>query len=173
MAPLAPNNTPRFRFHYTVVGHQHSVQVRSSASPSAIGVIMGNYFNSFGLTCADIAIDFVDWAPTGSDIFNPVTTGIEGVIYTGGVATADQAAWCFTFLGRTPGGRRVRMTQFGALAFTVNYRLGPGESPDIDNVIDTLKGAGGSILGIDGLTPIWKDYADSGVNDHWVKVLRT
>jgi hypothetical protein len=36
-----------------------------------------------------------------------------------------------------------------------------------------LKGAGGSILGIDGLTPIWKDYADSGVNDHWVKVLRT
>ena len=43
----------------------------------------------------------------------------------------------------------------------------------LDNVIDTLKGAGGSILGIDGLTPIWKDYADSGVNDHWVKVLRT
>lgn len=173
MAPLAPSNTPRFRFHYTVIGHQHSVQVRSSASPSAIGVIMNNYFGSFGATCAPIAVDFVDWAPTGSDIFNPVVTGIEGEIYGTATATGDQAAWTFTFLGRTPGGRRVRMTQFGALAFTVNYRLGPGESAQIDNVIDTLQGAGGSLLGIDGLTPLWKDYADSGVNDHWIKVLRT
>ncbi len=173
MAPLNPNNTPRFRAFYTTIGLQHSVQVRSAGSPFAIGVFLGSYFAAFAATAATIVVDFVDWAPAGSDIFNPVTVGIEGNSYTGGTVL-DQAcrAWAYTFLGRTSGGRRVRMAQFGALFLGADYRIAPAESSPIDNVINILQGAGGLLLGIDGLTPLWKDYADVQVNDHWVKNVR-
>jgi len=173
MAPLLPSNTARFRFFYTTVGHQHSVQIRSTASPSAVGTFMGDYFNAWGATAADIVVDFVDWAPAGSDIFNPVTTGIEGTTYTGGTVLSNEvAAWEYTLIGRTSGGRRVRMAQFGALYLGVDYRLVSGESSPVDAVINHVQGAGGLLMGIDGLTPVWKDYADCQVNDHWVKVLR-
>jgi hypothetical protein len=173
VAPINPNNTPRFRAHYTTIGHQHSVQLRSAGSPFAIGVFLGSYFDAFGLTAADITVDFVDWAPAGSDVFNPVTVGIEGTTYTGDPAAVDHsAAWAYTFIGRTSGGKRVRMAQFGALYLGTDYRFIAGESSPLDNVINILQGAGSLLLGIDGLTPLWKDYCDVQVNDHWVKRLR-
>ena len=172
MAPLAPSNTARFRVFYTIMGDQHSLQVRSTSSPAALGVILDNYFSAFGVTIANLVIDTVDWAPAGSDIFNPITTGIEGNTYTGGTFTAEQRAWEYTFVGRTAGGRRVRFSQFGALFLGGDYRIVAGESAPIDAVVAVLQGAGGNILGIDGLVPTWKTYANSAVNDHWVKVLR-
>jgi len=82
------------------------------------------------------------------------------------------AAWAYTFLGRTSGGRRVRFTQFGALFLGVDYRIVAGESSPIDAVVAVLQAASGLIVGIDDLTPVWKTYADCGVNDHWIKNLR-
>jgi len=64
------------------------------------------------------------------------------------------------------------MAQFGALYLGTDYRFIAGESSPLDNVINILQGAGSLLLGIDGLTPLWKDYADVQVNDHWVKRLR-
>lgn len=173
MAPLPPNNTPRFRAFYTTVGHQHSLQIRSPYSPAALGGFLTNYFNAFGVTCATAVLDYVDFAPAGSDIFNPVTTGVEGTTFTGGTVLGNEvAAWEYNFIGRTSGGRRVRYSRFGALFLGVDYRIVAGESTPITNVINELNAAGANLLGIDGLRPIWKTYADCGVNDHWVKVLR-
>lgn len=172
MAPLNPNNTPRFRVFYTTIGHQHSLQVRSPYSPAALGGFITNYFGAFGVTCATAVIDFVDFAPSGSDIFNPVTTGVEGTTFTGGTSVAESAAWEFTFIGRSSGGRRVRYSRFGALYLGTDYRIVAGESTPIDNVVAQLNAAGSNLVCIDGLRPVWKTYADCGVNDHWVKVLR-
>ena len=172
MAPLPPNNTARFRFFYTTLGFQHSLQVRSNASPAALGAIIGGYFDTFNLACEDIAVDFVDWAPAGSDIFNPVVTGIEGTVYPGGPGIAEQAPWTYSFVGRTSGGRRVRFTQFGALFLGGDYRFEPGFSAPLDNVRAVLVAAGSNILGIDGIAPVWRAYANAGVNDHYMKRLR-
>ena len=172
MAPLAPNSTPRFRAHYTTLGKQHTVQFRSALSPASFGSLVAAYLGAFNTTCADITLDFVDWAPTGSDIFNPVTTGVEGTTFTGGTGVPSDAAVAYVFSGRTSGGRRVRLAQFGALFVTTDYRIAAGEASDIDAVIAILVGAGSDIIGIDGLTPVWHTDATVKPNDHWVKVLR-
>lgn len=172
MAPLSPSNTPRFRVHYETVGQQHTLQVRSHSSPASVGTFLNSYFSAFGTTLATVLIDFVDWAPAGSDIFNPVTTGIEGLSYTGGSSAPENAAWEYTFQGRTTGGKRVRVGQFGALFLTSDYKISPTESSPIDAVIAALVAAGGLIVGIDDLIPIWKTYATVKPNDHWVKKLR-
>jgi len=117
-------------------------------------------------------LDFVEWAPDNSDIFNPVTTIWDGTTYGSGAGNLENVAWAYTFIGRTPGGRRVRMSQFGAKTLSANYRLTAGENVNIDAVIALLNAPGSQLLGIDGLLPIWKSYADVQVNDHWVKVIR-
>ena len=172
MAPLAPNSTPRFRCHYKIVGQDHTLQVRSHSSPAFVGTFLDSYFSAFGVTIATMDVDIVEWAPTGSDIFKPVTTGIEGNNYVGGSEAPENAAWSYTFIGRTSGGRRVRFTQFGALFLGVDYRIDAGESSPIDAVVAVLVGAGGLVVGIDDLTPVWHTYADCNANDHWVKRLR-
>ena len=172
MAPLSPDNTARFRFHYTTISKQHAVQVRSTQSPAALGILMDTYFSAWGVTVAEFVVDFVDWAPAGSDIFNPVTTGIEGNAYTGGTFTADKAAWTYSLIGRTTGGRRVRLTHFGALFLGGDYRFVAGESSPLDAVVAAVNAMGANILGIDGLAPVWKSYVNAGVNDHWLKELR-
>ena len=173
MAPLLPSNTPRFRVFYTTMGHQHSLQIRSHNSPSVVGDTLNAYFSAFGAAAAQATIDFVDFAPSGSDIFNPVTTGREGDIYSSAIApVAEAAAWEFIFIGRTSGGRRVRFSRFGATALGTNYRYSAGESGQLDDVVAALVATGDGIRGIDDLTPVWKTYVNVKPNDHWVKVLR-
>jgi len=172
MAPLNPNNTARFRFHYVTGGKEHTLQVRSTNSPAFVGTFVDNFFTSITGALFIMTITTVDWAPAGSDIFNPVTTGIEGNTYGSGSGTPDQAAWAYTFLGRTSGGRRVRFNIYGATTLGANYHIAPGENVWIDAGIATLVSAGGLVLGIDGISPVWKAYADVQVNDHWVKEIR-
>jgi len=172
MAPLPPNSTPRFRFHYVCVGKEHTLQVRSSNSPAFVGTFVDNFLTALGSAQFIKTVTTVDWAPSGSDIFNPVTTGIEGSTYGSGAGASEQAAWAYTFLGRTSGGRRVRFQVYGATTLGADYQIGPGENVWIDAAITALVSAGGLVLGIDGLTPVWKSYADVQVNDHWVKNIR-
>ena len=172
MTPLPPNSTARFRAHYTVLGHQHTMQLRSHASPAVVGGIYHDLFGAFDATVANITFDTMDFAAEGSDIFNPVSSGHDGTTYTGGTAVPENAAWQYTFLGRTSGGKRVRLSMFGALFLTTDYRISASESSPIDTCRGVLIAAGSNIIAIDGLTPVWKTYVDAGVNDHWVKRLR-
>lgn len=172
MAPLAPNATPRFRCHYTSAGEGHTMQLRSGASPSYIGGVFNDIFTAMDPAMAPATLDFVDWAPAGSDIFNPVVTGQEGNAYTGAVFTDEMKAWAYTFLGRSTGGRRVRLFLFSALFLGSDYRIEASASAPIAAAIAALTAAGSNVLCIDGLTPVWKSYVDIQVNDHWVKVLR-
>jgi hypothetical protein len=172
MAPLPPSNTPRFRFHYTVIGRQHTLQLRSPSSPSGIAGFVNAYFTAFGVDLFATILDFADWAPAGSDIFNPVTTGLEGHTYGSGVGNLENTPWAYTFIGRTPGGRRVRLNQYGAKSLSANYRFTAGEQATVDAVIALLNIPGSQLRGIDNTIPIWKTYANAQVNDHWIKRVR-
>lgn len=173
MIPLPPTNTARFRGFYTTIGHQHSIQVRSHASPAVVGELMHQLMVRLDIAAAPRTFDFMDWAPEGSDIFNPVTMGHEGQAYDGAPDfVPHHAAWAYTCQGRTSGGRRVRLALFGAVYSGDDYRIDASTSAIIANVISALTGAGSNIIGIDGLVPIWKPYVTVQINDHWVKELR-
>jgi hypothetical protein len=172
MAPLAPSNTPRYRFHYTVIANQHSLQLRSNGSPLEIGGFFNAYMLAFATEIFITTLDFVEWAPAGSDIFNPVLTAFDGVSWGAGLGGAENVPWAYTFIGRTAGGRRVRLNQYGAKTLSSNYRTTPGETAQIDAVINLLQGLPTHLLGIDGLVPVWKSYANNQVNDHWIKAVR-
>jgi hypothetical protein len=172
MAPLAPSNTPRFKALYTQLGVQHELQIRSSASPAVVGTMYDGLFTVLTGAIASLSIDEVQFAPTGSDIFNPVTTGIEGNTYGIGGHPASDAATFWSLIGRTPGGRRVRLFFYGMGGMGADYRYAAGENATADSLVATVQAFGADVEGIDGLTPTWKTYVNAGVNAHLQRSLR-
>jgi len=170
--PVLPaSNTPRFRFHYTQ-GVQHSFQMRSNASPAVQGEHAASFLTALGAAIYSMTMDFVDWAPAGSDVFNPVITGIEGDTFGAGLVTQAAQANAYNFIGRTSGGRRVRLMVFGATTVGGDYRFGAGEGASLDAALAQLIGSGNAVQGIDGLTPVWKSYVNALVSAHWQQALR-
>lgn len=172
MAPLPPDSTPRYRIHYKAIDKDHTFQLRSDQSPAFIGNLANDFFTALGAAVGPILLEFVDWAPAGSNVFNPVITGHEGAAYAGGAFTNEMNAWAYTFVGRSSGGKRTRIAVFGALFLSDDYRLEAAASPTIAAALNILNLAGSLITCIDGLRPVWKSYVDIQVNDHWVKNLR-
>lgn len=172
MAPLPPNSTARFRVQYTTIAKQHTMEIRSTSSPSAIGVIVDALLTALGAAIFGLTIDVVEFAASGSNVFNPVTTGIEGNVYGSGSGTTVNVPSYFNFIGRTSGGRRVRLAVFGAAIAGGDYRFIAGELAVIDAARAVLVSAGGAIMGIDGLTPVWKSYVNAGFNAYWQRAVR-
>lgn len=169
MAPLSPSNTPRFRVFYTNVAQQHVQEYRSHVSPSALGTLVDGFWTALAGGISATTIDEVQWAPTGSNIFNPVTTGIEGNAYGSGSGVAGGDAWYYSFIGRSSGGRRLRLYFFGGVSTANDYRFVAGEDALIDAVIAALQAAGSDLRCIDDLAPVWKSYANAGVSAYWQK----
>jgi hypothetical protein len=172
MAPISPDNTARFRFHYTTCLRSHTFQIRSSASPAALGVLVNNWLDALDPVCFAGIIDSVDHAVSGSNVFNPITTGSESHTWGTGAGTLISAPGYYNFIGRTAGGKRVRLAMFGSTANSVDYRFAPGENADLDAAVNVLQGAGSNIIGIDGLVPTWKEYINAGFNAYWQREVR-
>jgi len=175
MAPLNPNNTPRYLAYYSLSGGlQHSLQVRAPApvSPAAFGAFVDGFFTAFGSDLYAATLDFVVFIPSGTNIGNIVTTGFEGSTYGTGVQPLIQRPLQLTFVGRSPGGRRGRVSMFGWKNADQSWRYTAGEAGTIDAAIAVLAGAAGYPLGIDGTELVWKIYANIGYNDHYVKEAR-
>lgn len=175
MAPLDPTNTPRFKILYTVGAHDHASEVRGGTiSPATLGVELDDLYNFL----ADAGILFtlvvneVQYAPSGSNIFNAVTTGIEGNSYGSGTPTTVQEPQYFDFVGRSAGGRRTRFSVFGANYLGGDFRVIAGENPGIDFCTALLNGSTGAWFAIDGLKAVWKSYANIGVNAYWQRKVR-
>lgn len=173
MAPLPPNSTPRFKVLYTQLGVQHELQIRSEESPSVIGTIVTSLFSALTGAIASLSIDEVQFAADGSDIFNAVTSGIEGDTFGIGGHPASDAATFWSVIGRTSGGRRVRLYFFGMGGMGADYRYSAGENATSDALLDALADWPTEIIGIDGLSPVWKSYVNAGVNAHLQRALRS
>lgn len=173
MAPLPPSNTPRFKFHYTSTGTDHTLQLRTAVSPAVAGLVFDNLFTAISGIIFATTLDFVEFAPTGSDIFNPVTTGQEGNTYGSGGALPYQVGQYYDFVGRSQGGRRNRITVFGAKDLGVNFRFQPGENATVDAGLAALVASAANILAIDGLSTVFKSYVNAGVNAHYQKTVRS
>lgn len=172
MAPLPPSNTPRYRVKYTNVGIQHVMDVRCTASPSAFGVQVDLLLTALSFSIKATVIDEVLFAATGTNVFNVVTSGIESNTYGSGAGVLANAAQYADFIGRSTGGRRVRLAIFGVPDGSTDFRYLAGENADIDAAIAALQDASNTFLCIDNLAPVWKNYANAGQNAHWQRALR-
>lgn len=173
MTALNPNNTERFRVNYTVGGKQHTFEVRTNlVSPSSLGTLVTAFLTPLSTIVNQIVIDNVTYAAGGSNIFNLVTTGIEGDSFGSGAGTGSAVPNFINFIGRSAGGRRVRLAVYGLKTDSTDYRFAPGENASIDDAIDALKAPANAFLSIDDVKPVWYDYANAGVNAYWQRNLR-
>jgi len=171
MSPLPPNNTPRFKFNYTVNSTDHSFILRDHGSPSAVGTIVDDFLTALTDALYELTINTVEFAADGSNIFLPVTTGIENNVYSTGSAGNPGANWFYGFIGRSAGGRRWHLDIFGARTLGTDFRLVPGENGDVDNAVTELTLAT-SLVGIDDLSLSIYPYVNCGDNAHWQRAVR-
>jgi len=172
MAPLPPSSTPRYRVHYTTCGKQHTFQMRSHQSPTEIGILIQDFLTALDAVCFASIIDFVDFAADNSDIFNSVTTDAESFTWGTGIGSVTNVPNFMNFIGRSTGGKRVRIAVFGLDTSAVDYRFIAGENADVDNGNAVLTAAGDILRCIDDLQPVWKSYVNAGVNAYWQKAVR-
>lgn len=174
MAPLAPNNTERFKIFYTVGGFQHTQEVRTDGvSPSALGAKVDEYYTELGNAIYETVIDDVQFAAQGSNIFNSVAAGIAANSYgDGDPAGVGETPYFYDFVGRSTGGRRVRFAQFGAKGLGGDYRFIAGESALLDAARLVIDGATNIWIAIDGIPAVWKTYINAGANSYWQRNVR-
>lgn len=176
MAPLPSNSTARYKWFYTVGGHQHTAQVRVLASftPEDMGTFLSAWYDALGGSLYNGVIDEVQFAQAGSDIFNPVVTGVEGQAFgSGGAGGQADAPKYLDFVGRGSSGRRVRLAQFGVIGVAGDFRYTSAESPAIADAVGLLNGTDGLGLTVSGNKAIWKPYANSGYNAYWQREVRS
>lgn len=172
MAPLPPDSTGRFKVKYEVGGHQHDFQIRATISPSDLGTLVGSFLTALSGAIRTLTVSTVEFAASGTDIFLPVTSGIEGGVYGAGTGDPVNAPNFLGFVGRSASGRRWHMDVFGAVQLGEDYRFNPGEDSDIDAGVAILQGAHPDILGIDNTPVTVYSYVNVGVNAHWQRALR-
>lgn len=175
LLPLPATNTPRFRIHYTTANLQHTICLHQAPTVDAAGAVT----NATALInllkqalYAGSVFTLIDYAPTGSDIFNPAATvNIAGSV--AGALPAQDAPISASWTGRSLSGRKTKFLLFGAaLPNDVNWRYEPTENTAIANIITGLNNGVGDIRTIDGLLPAWHPYANISANRHWVRRAR-
>lgn len=174
MAALNPNNTARYRCFYTTLGVQHDFQVRANAifSPATMGTFVTALMSAIGPAMYASVIDKVEYAAAGSNVFNIVTTGAEGLAYGSGTAAGLLKPQFFAFQGRSTGGHKVRLSIYGIKIEENDYRFNPGDSAEVDAGVVVLQATVNGALAIDGLKPVWYPYANTGFNAYWQRKQR-
>ena len=175
MAPLPSNTTGILFVDYQVGGQQHTFQVRFQA-PSTYADAMveaGDWLTALGTSIYEITILGARVQAVGTNVTFP-TPWLELSTYGSGTCPPAASAQFYDFVGRSPDGRRVRLSIFGAatLTFGNNYRASTGENTAIDAAVTELNSAEGTMLTISGEQPTWQLYANSGINAYWRNKIR-
>lgn len=175
MAPLPSNNTGVVFLDYSVGGENHTAQVRYSSSSSFVDAmtVLDDFLTALGGLISVITIIGARHRPQGSNVTLPVTwTG--AATYGVGTATHAESAFYIDFVGRSAGGRRVRLSVFGSdqaidLAES-DYRL-PATGAVLD-ALTVLTNASDIVVAIDNGAPVWNQYANLGINAYWRNRIR-
>jgi hypothetical protein len=171
---LNPNNTARYKTFYTVMGQQHDFQVRANAifSPSTLGTFIAALFDALDPALYATTIDYSQYAASGSNVFNTVTTGAESSTYGSGAGSGLLIPQYIGFQGRSTGGHKVRLSIYGIKPEENDYRFNPADSAEVDAAIVVLNATANGALAIDGLKPLWYSYANTGFNAYWQRAQR-
>lgn len=174
MAPLPPSNTARYKVFYEVISQKHTFELRVNPafSPSDMGTFIDAMFDALDSSLYLGSVTEVQFAAEGSDIFNPVVTGQEGRTFGSAGGSSNEVPKFLNWVGRSAGGRRVRLAVFGYQGGPSTWRVTTGEDAHVATVQALLNGTENAGLAIDGLKAIWKPYANFGYNAHWQRAVR-
>jgi hypothetical protein len=175
MAPILSNNTGCLFIDYSVAGEDHTMLFRYGVGSDAAAVadIADLFLTALDTSMYEITILGARHRFKDADIALPFTwTGADHYGADGGEHT--NTAWYMDFVGRSTGGRRVRVAVFGSKNFEDDadhdYRL-PATGALAD-ALQALNDGAGEMVAIDGETPVWYNYVNVGVNAYWRNRIR-
>jgi hypothetical protein len=176
LTPLPQSNTKRYFLSYLADTQRHHVQIRVADTVSdgaAITELQALVTGILPQAYSGTVFDILEVADSGSDIRN-VVAGWTSQTGTLGSGEPDNIRpYTYGFAGRSPSGRKVKLFLFG-MSYNQpdTWRFIPGAATDFDSFITQLNATADFYLAIDGTKPVWYDYINIAVNDHWVKVAR-
>jgi hypothetical protein len=175
MAPINPNNTGRYFVDYTCGPQEHTSVCRANAvvSPAGFGTLIDAILTGAAPIMYAITLNRVRWAAAGSNVSNIVTTGFEGTVYGTATPPTNDVPKYLNFVGRSPGGRRVRFALFSFENDISSYRLHSAEDLAIAYVVSLLNSSPNAFLAVDGLKAQWYPYANTGFNAYWQREVRS
>jgi len=173
MAPLSPSATIRYKLSYTNGYDTHALVMRASAVNNAgANSALQDFLAAIEPNLSIISAFELSVAAVGSNLFNPISWSGPSSYGDGPMPVINRPA-SYSFVGRTPGGRKARIFLYGLS--TINdgsWRILTSEDSDVSAAVAELGTHSGFFLGIDGLAPLWHSYCNVGINDHWLKNVR-
>lgn len=175
MAPGDPTLTNALFLDYSVASETHTAMVRGQEGTTAddLMTVLGDFITAIDGSLFDSVAVGARYREAGSSLTFPVTwTGPSGWGGLSGVHSAS--AWYLDFIGRSSGGKRVRLAMFGATNMQDlaehDYRL--PNTGDVGAGIAVLAAASTVLAAIDGNPVTWYTYANTGVNAYWRNKIR-
>ncbi len=174
LTPLPQNNTKRYKFTYTVGGHEHVFQMRAGSASTDVGAVstVEDLFAALDPVLWELTFTKGEVAADGSDIFVPIATAIPAAVYGSGDPAGLLVPQFIAFQGRSSGGRKVRLSVYGIKPEENDYRFQSGDNSDVDAAVAVLQGSTNYYFSIDDIKPTWYDYANTGFNAYWQRNLR-
>ena len=175
--PIDPTNTERWFYDYTAHGAQHSMLMRTADERSAAEAAeaIDTFLTAIEGNLTEITTVNLRVARAGSNITNDESTvGLQGTYGSGSGSDLDVPLQV-TFPGRSADGHKNRVGMFGWNGqVDVSWRITSTEDADVLAGVGALNAlsASGFFVTITGERSIYKQYANIGYNDHWVKEQR-
>lgn len=175
MAPLPPHTTARLFVDYQVAGFTHTAMVRYDPPNTAQDAYdtFADLVTALGTQLFASTLISARFAVQGADVTVPfVPTGVD--TWGSGAAAGDETAHFYDFIGRSAGGRRVRVTIFGAVTVAFNniFRVVGADASEYEAALEVVKLAEGTLLAIDGSPAFWANYINTGINAYWRNHIR-
>ena len=174
MAPLPYNSTDIAFVDYSNAIGQHTLQVRTDPAVTfaAIGTSIKALLNALTAEFSLSTVIATRYRNAGAGFAYSVDLGMNAFTWGSAAANPESNATALTFVGRSSGGRRTRVSIFGYKNGLSAYRLLPAESSGVTSALAILRGQPGIYLAVDNQTVIWQSYADVKANDYWVRRAR-
>lgn len=177
MAALPVESTGRLFVDYTICGEGHTVLVRygTGGNPGDAMALLDAFWIATDALFYHAIITGARVADLGSTVTYPVTyTGASS--FGSGAGSHYQTANYIDFVGRSIGGKRVRVSTFGVVTHAdtaaSDYRWDATENADVAAGLAVLEAGTDTPVAIDGDPAVWHQYANIGVNAYWRNRIR-
>lgn len=182
LPPLVPSNTCRFYVDYRSQGRDHTIMFRyggiegAGPPPSPVLVAVSDFMNAME---GQMPTDYASLGARYSEVGSNVTLPLSPLTFGPGTLPVDlgKVPAFLSFVGRSAGGRRTRVTVLGLGTSPVggnanftDYRWSPADSAIIGTLVGILNA--GPFNGVDGQAVNWYPYANAGFNGHWQRAVR-
>lgn len=170
---LPASNTARFKLRYNDGFNEHALVMRANTSNAHTAAqALDAFLVAHGAVIAQITIVGLEYAPIGSDIFNPVTWD-QSATYGTGTLAALERPYTYSYTGRSTGGHKCKVFLFANNVHgTGSWRIPTATGNFVEEALAALVTFSSCFLAIDGLVPVWHAYANQGANDHWMRKAR-